>query len=103
MVPVGLGMLGVDTSSQLYKIKTAQLYAVQQMVGVGRGCMLPIHCCEQLSYYELVDVLQAVGLQQICQELSSSPQVPVWGCLPTMDLKDILMVVVREPVVKIKF
>ena len=57
-VSVGLGMLGVNTSSRVYKMQTdSQLYAVQQMVGVGRGCMLPIHRCEQLSHCEHVAVL----------------------------------------------
>ena len=57
-VPVGLGMLGVNTSSRVYKMHCdSQLYAVQQVVGVGRGCMLPIHHCEQLSQCEHVAVL----------------------------------------------
>jgi len=67
-VPVGLGTLGVNTRSWVYKMKTmAQLYAVQQMVVVGRGCMLPTHHCEPLSHCEHVAVLKAVGLWPICQ------------------------------------
>ena len=53
--------VGVNTSSRVYKIIDvdcdSQLYAVQQMVGVGCGCMLPIHRCEQLSHCEHVAVL----------------------------------------------
>ena len=58
-VPVGLGMLGVSTSSRVYKMQIVihNSYAVQQVVGVGRGCMLPIHHCEQLSHCEHVAVL----------------------------------------------